>query len=88
MVSPDGERVLTASRDETARVWNLARRTEIAVLDDEGSRTAQLSPDGTRIVTDKYLWRIFATTQELVDHARSVVAGELTAEQRQRFFLE
>jgi hypothetical protein len=65
----------------------LARRTEIAVLDDEG-RSAQLSPDGTRIVTDGYLWRIFATTQELVDHARSVVASELTAEQRRQFFLE
>jgi WD40 repeat protein len=85
--SPDGERLLTTSSDRTARVWNLAKRTEIAVLDDEGN-SARLSPDGTRIVTDGYLWRIFPTTRDLVDHARSVGASELTAEQRQQFFLE
>ncbi|MEY2565252.1 MAG: hypothetical protein QOH88_3445 [Verrucomicrobiota bacterium] len=51
--SPDGSRVLTASDDRTARVWDA--KTGKLLVDLEGHQdavtTAQFSPDGSRIVT-------------------------------------
>jgi WD40 repeat protein len=51
--SPDGARIVTASVDKTARIWDAATGNEIKVL--RGQETAVLSaafsPDGTRIVT-------------------------------------
>jgi dipeptidyl aminopeptidase/acylaminoacyl peptidase len=51
--SPDGTRVVTASRDKTARVWDAATGKPVtgplAHQDEVGS--AAFSPDGTRVVT-------------------------------------
>ena len=51
--SPDGTRILSASADRTARLWNAATGAEIAVLrgHDEFVSSAAFSPDGTHIVT-------------------------------------
>ena len=51
--SPDGTRIVTASRDKTARVWDAATGKSLATLaGHEGDvMSAQFSPDGTRIVT-------------------------------------
>jgi WD40 repeat protein len=51
--SPDGLRIVTASWDKTARIWDAATRREFAVLrGHEGEVTsAAFSPDGSRIVT-------------------------------------
>ena len=51
--SPDGSRIVTASRDKTARIWDAASAKEIAVLrGHEGAvNSAAFSPDGSRIVT-------------------------------------
>ena len=51
--SPDGARIVTASDDRTARLWDAATGKEIAVLrGHEGYvRSAAFSPDGARIVT-------------------------------------
>jgi WD40 repeat protein len=51
--SPDGSRIVTASYDETARIWDTATRKEIMVLRGHGSvvSSAAFSPDGSRIVT-------------------------------------
>src|SRR5262249_54598862 len=51
--SPDGSRIVTASADNTARIWDTASAKEIAVLrgHDSGVRSAAFSPDGSRIVT-------------------------------------
>ena len=51
--SPDGTRIVTASGDKTARVWDAATAKEIAVMRGHGNRvtSAAFSPDGTRIVT-------------------------------------
>ena len=50
--SPDGQRIVTASSDKTARVWDL-KGTPIAVLTghQSGVISASFSPDGQRIVT-------------------------------------
>src|SRR5262249_44938688 len=51
--SPDGSRIVTASRDNTARIWDAASAKEIAVLrgHDNYVNSAAFSPDGSRIVT-------------------------------------
>ena len=51
--SPDGKRLLTASTDATARIWDLDSGREIVVMKGHkrGILTAVLSPDGTRVVT-------------------------------------
>ena len=51
--SPDGTRIVTASWDKTARIWDAATGKEITVLRGHESQvcSAAFSPDGTRIVT-------------------------------------
>ena len=51
--SPDGTRIVTASSDTTARLWDAATGAEIAVFaGHNGSvNNAVFSPDGTLVVT-------------------------------------
>ena len=51
--SPDGTRIVTASQDKTARIWDARTGAQLAVLSGHGDavQSAAYSPDGTRIVT-------------------------------------
>ena len=51
--SPDGTRIVTASEDNTARIWDATTGQAIATLTGhiQVVRHAAFSPDGTRIVT-------------------------------------
>jgi WD40 repeat protein len=50
--SQDGSRIVTASSDKTARLWDAATGKEIAVLRGQDAvASAAFSPDGFRIVT-------------------------------------
>jgi WD40 repeat protein len=51
--SPDGSRIVTASADKTARVWDAATGKALAVLrgHDDLVSSAEFSPDGKYIVT-------------------------------------
>ncbi len=50
--SPDGARILTASWDKTAKLWDAASGKLIASFPHQGPlSTALFSPDGTRILT-------------------------------------
>ena len=51
--SPDGSRIVTASFDLTARIWDAATAKEIALLRGHDGQlySAAFSPDGSRIVT-------------------------------------
>ncbi len=50
--SPDGARIVTASDDHTARLWDAATGKELARFAHDGSvKAASFSPDGARIVT-------------------------------------
>jgi eukaryotic-like serine/threonine-protein kinase len=51
--SPDGTRIVTASADKTARIWDARTGAQLAVLSGHQGRveSAAYSPDGMRIVT-------------------------------------
>src|SRR5262249_27353582 len=51
--SPDGQHVITASRDNTARLWDVRTGDSLAVLSGHSDSVwiAAFSPDGSRIVT-------------------------------------
>ncbi|HYO52448.1 hypothetical protein [Archangium sp.] len=51
--SPDGSRVLTASLDSTARLWDSRSGQLLATLKghEDRVRSAGFSPDGSRVVT-------------------------------------
>ena len=51
--SPDGQRVVTASGDNTARLWDAASGKPIGepMKHEEAVNSAQFSPDGQRVVT-------------------------------------
>jgi WD40 repeat protein len=55
--SPDGSRVLTASGDGTARVWNAMTGEMLMMLNDPGNSwmlTAAFSPSGEQIITASF----------------------------------
>ena len=52
-LAPDGKRIVTASEDKTARVWNAENGDQPAILrgHTEGVRVASFSPDGRQVIT-------------------------------------
>ena len=51
--SPDGERIVTASADKTARLWNATTGKPVAepMKHESVVNSAQFSPDNQRVVT-------------------------------------
>ncbi|WP_437736069.1 nSTAND1 domain-containing NTPase [Sorangium sp. So ce1335] len=71
--SPDGKRIVTASKDNTARVWNADGTGEPLVLrgHKEMVYSAAFSPDGKRILTTSFdntarVWNADGTGEPLV----------------------
>jgi len=52
-VSPDGRRIVSGSRDETVRIWDVVSGEELACLrgHESGVWSVAVSPDGRRIVS-------------------------------------
>jgi WD40 repeat protein len=76
-------------------VWDAASGRSLGVLQGHlfPVYSAAFSPDGSRIVTASVdetarVWRTFPNTKSLIDYAKSQLPRELTAEQRQAFFLD
>jgi tricorn protease-like protein len=87
--SPDGKRVLTASEDQTARVWDSETGKEIAILKDvePGWGSAAFSTDGKRVVTACYdatarVWDAATGTEIVVlkGHASRVTSAAFSAD--------
>jgi WD40 repeat protein len=88
--SRDGSRIVTASNDTTARIWDAATGQQIAVLrGHDGIVSSAISPDGSRLVTASwdYTARIWdshlqtTSTKDLIPKACARLAGltKLTA---------
>jgi WD40 repeat protein len=93
-----GTRAISAGRDGSARMWDVETGQELAVFrhTTEVKRNfinsavfnpnlAQVATAATNIVR---LWRIFPSTQSLIEHVKSAVPRCLTHEQRKKFFLD
>lgn len=92
--SPDGSRLLTASRDKTARLWEAQTGKESAVLrGHEGEVTsAVFSPDGSQVLTASWdqttrVWPM-PRGQSLLDRACELLIRPLTYAQRDKYFLQ
>jgi WD40 repeat protein len=93
--SPNGRRIVMASQDETARIWDVESGKETAVLKGhEGAvSSAAFSRDGTRVVTASQdgtvrIWSAFQTTEESVADARQATPRCLTRAERGRAYLD
>lgn len=78
--SPDGTRVVTASKDGTARLWDAQTGASVATFADHQGKflAATFSPDGTRLVTagEDGLARIYSTQlSDYVAHACELLSG-------------
>ena len=93
MFAPDGGRILTASTDKTARLWDRDGKPLATLQGHTGPViSAVFAPDGGRILTASWtttarLWEAFPEPQTLVDRVKAEVPRCLTQEQRQRLFL-
>ena len=81
--SPDGRRIVTASNDKSARIWDARTAVQLAVLSGHEDQliSADYSPDGSRVVTASIdqtarIWDALSGKQLLVLAGH---AGKLTS---------
>jgi WD40 repeat protein len=89
---PGVTRVVTASWDKSAIIWDIATGLQVGKLlgHDDEIHSVALSPDGNELATasdDKTarIWPLFTTTQALVDHARMIMPRDLSKSEQERF---
>ncbi|NMF64636.1 nSTAND1 domain-containing NTPase [Brasilonema octagenarum] len=83
--SPDGKRILTASEDNTTRLWDISGKQLVELKGHKGSiNSASFSPDGKRILTasDDQTARVWDSAgkqlAELKGHKGSVVSASFS----------
>jgi hypothetical protein len=88
--SPDGHRVLTASPDKTARIWDADTGEPIHTLTGhaDGVRYAAFSPDGTKALTASYdgtarIWDAdTGTLIHMLNHAANLASAAFSPDGR------
>jgi TIR domain/WD domain, G-beta repeat len=87
--------LLTASKDTTARLWDVETGAVVHELRGHAASVARatFSPDGRRVVTASWdqtarVWDIFPDDQELISRARKVIPRCLTGDQRNAAYLD
>jgi WD40 repeat protein/DNA-binding SARP family transcriptional activator len=98
--SPDGKRIVSGSTDDTTRIWDAQTGAELLTLPTPGDWYVipDWSPDGNYLLVSLVnlfspgrsgVWRVWQTTQELVDYARECcVIRELTEAEQAQFGLK
>jgi WD40 repeat protein len=93
--SPDGNWIVTASADGTARLWDARTAGSVAVFKghDSAVESADFSPDGRTMMTTSsdgtaQLWTVLPLSNaELVDYSSLRAARDFTEEERSKYFL-
>ena len=93
--SPNGQRVVTASNDDTVRIWNANTAEELLTIHIPVGYgiQAKWSPDGEHVAVGANMslitvWRVWQTTDELLEFAQECCAiRELTPAERIQFGL-
>jgi WD40 repeat protein len=88
--SSDGQRIITASWDETAKVWDANTGQELFTLTGHNGNvlSACWSPDQKRLMTSGQdgIVQIYTTDMdELLQIAESRVTRQLTAEEKEKY---
>lgn len=66
-ITPDGQRAVSASNDNTLRIWNLTQRSEVACFSTQaGIWACAVSPEGTRFVAGDRVGRVYFLALENV----------------------
>jgi WD40 repeat protein len=97
--SPDGKRIVSGSTDDTTRIWDAQTGAELLTLPTPADWyiIPQWSPDGKYLLVSfqnlfspgqSGVWRVWQTTQELIDYAKACcVFRDLTEAERTQFGL-
>lgn len=93
--SPNGQRIITVSKDRTALVWDAASGAQLLSLTGHGDDVLGVdwSPDGAQIATASAdmtarTWRAFQATDALIAYAEACCAvRDLSAAERAQFNL-
>ena len=76
--SPDGKRVVTASQDKTARIWDAetGKAVRIPMTHDDEVSYASFSPDGKRVVTvsQNKIVRVWNAYWSIFDRPKRLIA--------------
>jgi WD40 repeat protein len=98
--SPDGKRLVSGSTDDTTRIWDAETGAELLTLSTPSNWAINpaWSPDGQYLLVPilnwsstgrSGVWRVWQTTQELIDYAKECcVVRELTEAERTQFGLK
>ena len=82
--SPDSQSVVTASRDKTAKIWNVKGEPIVTLEHEKEVSSAKFSPDGQKVVTvSDNIAKIWNVTGELIatlTHEKEVSSAKFSSD--------
>jgi len=85
--SPSGDRILTASSDKTARLWDLNGHTLVTFKHEKEVGSCEFSPSGDKILTvsrdnSAHLWDLHGRLLKKLPHPWIVTSGQFSPDGR------